>query len=134
MRITGLNGRYYPFPPTGYMPDDNDSRKRSTLHIRARALLRSLYPMDRVLEEVPLPGSSRLTADFFLPERMMLVECHGRQHYEFVKHFHGTRLKFLKSKANDNRKLEWCEINSIKYIELPYTENNNEWKHRIKPS
>jgi hypothetical protein len=134
MRVVGLNGRSYPFPPTGYMPTDDDKRKRSSLHIRAREILRRLYPMDRVLEEVPLPGSNKLTADFYLPDRKILVECHGRQHYEFVKHFHGTKLRFIKARANDSRKVEWCEINDIKYIELPYNEDDDEWERRIKCS
>ena len=131
MKVSGLDGRQYPFPPSGKMPDDNDSRKRSSLHLRAREILRKMYPTERVLEEVVLPGTKGLSADFYLPYRKMVVECHGEQHYNFIGHFHGSRLNFLKARRNDAKKEEWCEI-SIEFIELPYSETDDEWRKRLE--
>ena len=132
MKVLGFDGRQYPFPPSGKMPNDNDSRKRSSLHLRAREILRKMYPTERVLEEVVLPGTKGLSADFYLPYRKMVVECHGEQHYNFVRHFHGSKLNFLRSKRNDARKEEWCVLNNISLIELPYNEDKNEWEARLK--
>ena len=132
MKVLGLDGRQYPFPPSGKMPNDNDSKKRSSLHLRAREILRTTYPTERVLEEVALPGTNGLTADFYLPSQKMVVECHGEQHYNFIGHFHGNRLNFLKGQRNDLNKEEWCEINSIGFIALPYSETDDEWRQRLK--
>ena len=35
-------------------------------------------------------------------------------------------------KDRDREKREWCELNSIEYIELPYNEKENQWVERIK--
>ena len=132
MKVTGLDGRSYPFPPSGKMPTDNDLSIRSSLHLLARGILRKLYPTDRVLEEVVLPGTGGLTADFYLPAQKTVVECHGEQHYNFIGHFHGSKLNFLRSKNNDARKIEWCGLNNISFIELPYNENAHEWEARLE--
>tara|TARA_R110000824_G_scaffold9415_4_gene42138 strand:+ start:30814 stop:31218 length:405 start_codon:yes stop_codon:yes gene_type:complete len=132
MKVNGLDGKKYAFPPSGYMPDNDDQRQRSSLHLRTRKILRRLYPTNRVLEEVPLPGTGGLFADFYLPEQKIVVECNGEQHYKFNAHFHGNRLNFMRAQANDRKKREWCEINNIDFIELPYNEDDNEWEHRIK--
>jgi hypothetical protein len=39
-------------------------------------------------------------------------------------------LNFLKSQKRDREKQEWCEINNIKYISLPYN-NETEWRNSI---
>ena len=132
LKIIGLDGRSNPFPPTGHMPKEDDSRRRSRLHLRARSILRQLFPSDRVLEEVPLPGSFGLFADFYLPRQKIVVECNGRQHYKFNAHFHGTKMNFLKSRANDSRKKEWCQQNEIRFVELPFDEEDDEWTRRIE--
>jgi hypothetical protein len=92
--------------------------------------LRFLFPAYRILEEVPLPGIN-LTADFFIPIQNKIIEVHGEQHYKYVPHFHGTYLGFARSRANDRKKREWCELNNLEYIELPHNESENEWKTRI---
>ncbi len=132
MKVKGFDGRSHSFLPVGHMPDENDKRKKSTLHIRARKILRELYPTDRVLEEVSLPGSGGLISDFYLPNRKIMVECHGEQHYRFNAHFHRTRLNFLKSQSNDRRKKEWCDMNNISLIELPFDEDDDDWRARIR--
>jgi hypothetical protein len=89
-----------------------------------------LYPTQPILEEVPIPGEN-LFCDFYLPRRKLVIECHGEQHYKFVRHFHGNTASFAKHKARDNRKSKWCELNNIKIVVLPYNENDEEWKNRI---
>lgn len=34
----------------------------------------------------------------------------------------------------DNEKKEWCELNNIQLVELPYNEDINEWRKRIEYS
>jgi hypothetical protein len=89
------------------------------------------------LEEVPLPGShkpsrkSTLFVDFLIPSASLAVEVHGRQHFEFVAHFHGDKRGFRKSKARDKDKVNWLELNSITLVTLNYLETEDEWKERI---
>jgi hypothetical protein len=73
-----------------------------------------------------------LYADFWLPLRNKIIEVHGEQHYKFVPFFHGTQLNFLASKANDNKKKEWCLINGIVLVELPFNESTEQWQSRIE--
>ena len=135
MNIVGLDGKNYNWNPTVGQADTN---KRSSLHIKARDLLNSLYPHDRVLEEVSLPGSknmhrkSTLRLDLFLPNRNLAVEVHGEQHHKFNSFFFKNKLAFYKAKARDSDKRHWCELNSIMLIELNYNEDTDEWRRKVQ--
>jgi len=100
--------------------------KVSSLHTKAIILLEKKFPYDTIYEEILLPGSSKRAgdkpqyADIFIPSKKMIVEVHGKQHYEFCMHFHQNKLGFMKAQRRDRDKKEWCQINDIKYVELPY--------------
>jgi hypothetical protein len=132
VKVTGLDGKTYSWTFSGNMPDYDDEKTRSSLHLLARNILKSIYPMDRILEEVSLPGSNGLTADFWLPLRKTIVEVHGEQHYKYIPFFHNTVLNFYHSKRNDKNKAEWCSINNIFLIELPFNESEQQWRKRIE--
>ncbi|NBQ16708.1 hypothetical protein EBU24_00130 [bacterium] len=131
MKVIGLDGKTYSWN-SGNVPDYDDSKPRSSLHLLARSVLKSIYPMDRILEEAVLPGSNGLTADFWLPLRRTIVEVHGEQHYKFIPFFHNTMLNFYHSKKNDKNKIEWCEKNNIYLVELPFNESEQQWRKRIE--
>lgn len=134
MNILGLDGKNYSWNPSA---NQADTENRSSLHIKAKDLLNELFPHDRVLEEVSLPGSKTkyrntvLRADFFIPNRNLIVEVHGEQHYKFNRFFFKNKLHFYRAKARDSDKKEWCDINSIKLVELNYNEDINEWRRKI---
>lgn len=138
MKVIGINGKEYLWNLSKYNVFDNDSRKRSKYHLRARAILKELFNSYRILEEVKLPGStlrhrkSVLYLDFYIPNLNLAVEVHGQQHYEYSPFFHKSKADFLKSKARDEDKIEWCELNDIKLITLKYSESDDEWRQRIK--
>lgn len=52
MKVIGLDGKTYSWTFSGNMPDYDDEKNRSSLHLLARNILKSIYPMDRILEEV----------------------------------------------------------------------------------
>ena len=131
MKVIGLDGKTYSWT-SGNVPDHDDARHRSSLHLLARTILKSMYPMDRILEESVLPGTGGLTADFWLPLRKTIVEVHGEQHYKFIPFFHNTMLNFYHSKKNDKNKIEWCEKNNIYLIELPFNESEQQWRKRVE--
>jgi hypothetical protein len=138
MKVVGINGKEYVWNLTGYDVFNDDTRKRSKYHIRARKLLKELFHSYRILEEVKLPGSTELHRksvlylDFYVPSITLAVEVHGQQHYEFSPFFHRSKADFLKAKARDEDKITWCELNGITLITLKYTESDDEWRQRIK--
>lgn len=125
MKIIGLDGKEYKWMMKGCKP------KESSFHITVRKILKDLYPLDRILEEVPLPGSHGLSCDFYLPSRKKMIECNGRQHYEYTGHFHRTKMNFYRGKANDRNKQKWCELNGITLISLTYKGSEGVWRRQI---
>lgn len=132
MKVVGLDGRTYIWHLAGHNGTDSPERPRSQYHLLARELLRRLYPMDRILEEVPLPGCpTNLWADFYLPLRKMMLEVQGEQHYRFIPHFHAGKLAYLSARGRDVDKKRWCLANEISLVELPWMESANDWVKRI---
>lgn len=135
MIITGLDNKEYKFNHTKHTHRKNRSGK-SSLHIKARDLIKEVFMGESVYEEVTLPGTKRqgrkslLYADFFIPGVMTIVEVHGRQHYEFNSMFHKNMLDFYECQRRDRDKREWCQLNDIRIIELPYNEEK-QWKSLI---
>ncbi len=131
MKVVGLDGRNYNWPLHNRSPLGSDPTRRSSGHLRARALLEALFPSDRRLEEVPLPGTGGLRADFVLPGRRLVAEVQGRQHGAYVPHFHRTEVGFLGSLGRDRRKAQWCELNDLTLVELDDDESDEQWRERI---
>lgn len=138
MKVKGINGKEYIWNLTKYDIFYDDARKRSKYHIRARNLLREIFHSYRILEEVKLPGSTALNRksvlylDFYIPSTKMAFEVHGEQHYEYCTFFHKSKADFLKAKARDEDKIEWCNINDIQIVILKFSESDHEWREHIK--
>ena len=136
--VTGLDGKEYRLKLPKIRGVVKDSRPRSKLHISVRRVLRELYPYDTIHEEITLAGSktptrkSVLYADFFLPSRDLMIEAHGKQHFEFVPHYHKNKTGFYKSKARDRDKSEWCEVNNIDLLIFRHDETEEDWRSKIE--
>lgn len=134
MYVTGFDGNEYPFRYAKNQHRKN--RKKSRHHIEARELINEIFPRNSVYEEPTLPGSKKLGrssflyADFFIPDYMLIVEVHGRQHYEYISFFYKNRMDFVKAKQRDRDKIEWCKMNDFKIVILPYNEKEK-WKELI---
>ncbi len=127
MKVKGLDGRTYTWQLVGHDAD----RPTSKPHKAARVFLASMFPVDRIIEELELPGSRGLRADFLLPRRKLLVEVHGRQHFEFVSHFHGDKFGFAKSLRRDANKVQWANINGLGLAQLDEGGTEGEWREAI---
>lgn len=132
MQVKDLNGNVHSWHLTGNMAKGKIVNK-SSFHLKARHIIASLFPTLQILEEVPIPlrKGETLYLDFYMPLKKMCVEVHGEQHYKFVPFYHHNVLSFLKSQKRDKDKIEWCDINNIKQIILPYDENEDQWKERL---
>jgi hypothetical protein len=127
MKVQDLDGSVYEWR----FPAKVTPRKSSQLHQRAREILKSVFPMVQLLEEVPVTvDGKKHFLDFFMPPLCIAVEVHGEQHYKYVPHFHGTARGFFRHKRRDRLKAEWCELNDITLIVLPYNEEDR-WEEII---
>lgn len=135
MSVIGFDGKNHKFNFSKNKYRKSRSNK-SSYHIKARKILSDYFSQYSIYEETTLPGSKRssrrspLYADFFIPEIMLIVEVHGQQHYEFSSFFHRTKANFFKSKKRDKDKVEWCRLNDIDILILPYSEQD-QWKKMI---
>lgn len=57
--------------------------------------------------------------DFYLPDFNIFIEYNGIQHYVPVEHF-GGELRFKKQTQRDQYIKDYCKINNIKLLEIPY--------------
>ncbi len=58
--------------------------------------------------------------DFYLPELNILIEFHGRQHYEWIPYFHKTYHDFEEQCKRDSNKIDLAKMKNIPLIELNY--------------
>lgn len=128
MKVIGLDGK------TATLKVDSSNINyivRSELHLQVRELLHKIFPVDFIYEELGIPGS-KLTIDFFLPQRRLAVECHGEQHYRYIPFFHQLPSGFTASQYRDTQKSEWCKRNNIKLAIIPYNSDPDDWTKIIK--
>lgn len=135
MKVVGLNQKEYSLNLTRYNRQREDC---SSLHLRARILLKKLFPYDLIFEEVVLVGTQTeinykpLMLDFYINSQKLAIEVQGSQHYKFNSFFHTNKLEFFRSRKLDKLKKQWCKLNNIRLIELPYNNTDEEWVQIIK--
>jgi len=88
-------------------------------------VLTDKYPNYPILEEFSIPQEA-IYLDFFIPKLNLVFEAHGAQHYNFIPHFHQHKHIFIHAQSKDFQKEEWCKLNDITMIVVPYTENTPE--------
>lgn len=132
MQVYDLDGNSSLWSFRGNIANGSVAHK-SSYHIRARSLIHHMMPTMQILEEVKIaPRRSQIMyLDFYIPLTKICIEVHGEQHYKFVAHYHSSQLAFLQAQKRDREKQEWCQINNITYISLPYNETDAEWEQRI---
>ena len=134
MKVKGFDGRSYTINFT--KANHKSYRdKKSSYHKRARELISKSFPFEIVYEETTLPGSRTratglLYADFIIPKLCIMIEVHGEQHYTFSRFFHKTKKGFQEHKRRDVKKIEWCELNEITMIVLPF-DKEEQWQELL---
>lgn len=134
MRTRDLDGNVVKWRAGGGVVRNNDQRPRSKLHLKARSLLSSIYPTLQICEEVPVDvrRNKKLFIDFYINTIKTVIEVHGSQHYKFNSLFHSCAQDFLNQKKRDQDLKEWCSLNNLNYIELPFNEDEEQWISRIQ--
>lgn len=65
----------------------------------------------------------KLPFDFYLPKYNLCIEYDGQHHYQIVSKYGGEC--FLKKvKKNDKIKTDWCLLNNVKLLRIPYNKKN----------
>ena len=98
-----------------------DTKSRSKFQNRVKGFLKPYWENDVVFEEFRIVGS-RLSLDFYNANKNIAVEVQGDQHTRYVKHFHKNRLQYLDQLKRDQKKLDFCELNDIKLVEIYTTD------------
>ena len=102
------------------------------------ALLCATFPHNTILKEYYIRyENQQLYFDFFLKEYNILIEVQGRQHTEFVGHFHGDKQGYLASKRRDNLKKAYCEEHNLTLVLINYDEvvdSSNKLLEKIQES
>lgn len=116
-----------------WRPKNGKKENCSALHLRARHLLKVVYPTVSVLEEVSIPIRKRknLFLDFYIPIYNLAIEVDGSQHFSYSKFFHGSKRKFSRAMDNDYYKEEFCNINNITLVRFKYNESIDRWKELL---
>ena len=90
------------------------------------AVLQDMFPRlsaPRITREIYINyKGQRLFFDFLIKEIGVYIEVQGRQHTEFVKHFHGEKEAFLAQKARDNLKIQYVEENGECLVRFNFNE------------
>lgn len=94
-----------------------DKKERSIFQTDVKQFLRPYLITHLVYSEFPVP-STLLKIDIFDYTTKVAYEISGRQHTEFVKHFHKSKSAFLGQIKRDFKKIDFCEKNNIILVEI----------------
>lgn len=79
--------------------------------------IKVLFPFDTIIPEYYIQyKNNKLFFDFYIKSLGILIEVQGKQHTEFVRHFHGDKEKFYGQKRRDNLKMEYCENENLTLV------------------
>ena len=103
---------------------DWEAKSRSKFQSKVKSFLEPYWKNDIVFEEFRIVGT-RLSLDFYNANKKVAVEVQGDKHVRYVKYFHKNRLKYLDQLKRDQKKLDFCELNDIKLVEVYTTDTIN---------
>lgn len=102
--------------PNKYLVDW-DGKSRSKIQFAGKQFLKKYWTSHVIFEEFPVAGT-RLKFDFYNANKKIAVEINGEQHVKFVPFFHKRRSNFVSQIRRDQQKIDFCELNNIKLIEI----------------
>jgi hypothetical protein len=129
MKWKTLKGKDKNVPMQKYLADW-DAPCLSKFQFNVLQFLRKYWQNHVVYLEVPVAGT-KMRIDILNSTKRIAVECDGRQHIEFNKHFHNnSRSVYWKQLDRDDKKTKYCELNGITLVRIYETDLKNlsrEW-------
>ena len=109
----------------------HNRKKCSSLHKKARELIKIKYPFASLLEEIRIEiyQYKYLWLDFYIPQYN--IEVNGEQHFSFNSFFHQDKLSVYRSQSLDRNKQGWCDINNIVLLQFNFDESQEEWSKKL---
>lgn len=98
-----------------YKVDERGSKDQRILY----QYFHDLYPSREIIYEYPLYELNQ-RIDIYIPSLALALEYNGRQHYDFIEHFHKDFETFKYHMELDRKKREYLLLHGIKLIEIPY--------------
>lgn len=99
----------------GYKIDDRGSKDQKILY----QYLHEIYKGYEIVYEYPLYELNQ-RIDIYIPSLALAFEYHGRQHFDFIEHFHKNIEGYKDSLKMDQKKREYLLLHGIKLVEIPY--------------
>jgi very-short-patch-repair endonuclease len=75
-------------------------------------------------------GTNMLPFDFYIQDKNLIIEYDGEHHFKPIDYWGGEE-KFKLTQQNDRIKDEYCKLNKITLLRLPYTLSEKEIKEKI---
>ncbi len=97
------------------------NRKLSKGHAALLELFQELLPNYTITTEHNL--GNRLFLDIYCAQLNIGAEFHGRQHFEYVPHFHSSKADFLHGQQKDQDKINKCKELGIGLVVFCYNED-----------
>lgn len=72
--------------------------------------------------ETNIDDMKRRRYDFYIPQNNSVIELMGKQHYEFIPHFHKTIEGFYEQQRVDRMKKDFAIEKGFDYIEIDYSD------------
>jgi very-short-patch-repair endonuclease len=89
------------------------------------AIVRTIFPNQRIVLEHNLAETGALFLDIYLPQLSVAFEFDGIQHFTYSEHFHGSLDAFRASKKRDAQKTARCQELGISLVRVRYDEAMN---------
>lgn len=85
------------------------------------------YITQKTFEDLKSERNYPYKFDFFIPKKETVIEYDGELHFRPYEHFGGEE-RLHEYVENDKKKDDYCKLNGIKLIRIPYTLKDNEIK------
>lgn len=80
----------------------------------------------KITTQITLFGKDKFFwVDFFIPDKNLIIEFNGVQHYKMVDFFHSSDNGFEKQRARDKKLKKWCKDNNVNLLVIKYDQIDN---------
>ena len=117
---------------TDQLSRDSVSCSKCTCHSNGEKRIQNIlldlniaFEQEKTFESCRFPDTQCLARfDFYLPEKNLLIEYNGVQHYKTNTSGWNTEEHLAYTQEHDKFKSNWCETHGYKLLIIPYTDYN----------
>lgn len=118
MKFKTLTGAVRTVPKVKKYLIDWEAKSKSKIQKATKDFLKDFWEKHVVFEEFPVAGT-KMSLDFYNANKKIAIEVQGQQHTKYTPFFHGkNKYNYINQLRRDQNKLEFCELNEIKLVEI----------------